>query len=258
MKNKVDYDKVANNYDQRYLMNPHQGVLNALRRFLSEENLHKVLEVGCGTCHWLKALNWTDNAILFGIDPSYQMLKGAGAPHGISLCQGMAENLPFKNSSMDFIYVVNALHHFENKNNFFREGHRLLAKGGKLAVIGMDPRDDRNQWYIYKYFDGTYERDLNRFPSRSQIIDCFSQYGFEDINGRDVEHIHDPKHGFEVLKDPFLQKSSCSQLNLLSDTAYQEGLEKLKKSLEEGDSSPIVFENDIVLTMIAGKKSVYG
>jgi ubiquinone/menaquinone biosynthesis C-methylase UbiE len=254
MKNKVDYDKVANNYDQRYLKNPHQGVLNALRRFLSEEDLHKVLEVGCGTCHWLKALKWTDNSILFGIDPSYQMLKSAGAPHGISLCQGMAENLPFKSRSMDFLFVVNALHHFENKNNFFREGHRLLAKGGKLAIIGMDPRDDRNQWYIYKYFIGTYERDLIRFPSRSQIKDWFSQYGFEDIESLDVEIIHDPKRGFEVLNDPFLEKSSCSQLNLLSDTAYQEGLEKLKKSLKVCNSPPMVFENDIVLTMIAGIK----
>lgn len=254
MKNKVNYDEVAKDYDQRYLKNPHQGVLNALRGFLSEENLHKVLEVGCGTCHWLKALISIDNAILLGIDPSYQMLKGAETPHGISLCQGVAENLPIISSSIDFLYVVNALHHFEDKISFFREGHRVLSKGGRLVIIGMDPRDGRNQWYIYKYFKGTYNTDLNRFPSRTQIIKWFSKYGFEDIIIRDVEIIHDPKHGFEVLKDPFLKKSTCSQLNLISDTAYQKGLEKLKESLHEEDPSSMSFENDIVLTMIAGNK----
>lgn len=256
MKNKVDYDKIADNYDQRYLKNPHQGILNALRRFLSEENLHKVLEVGCGTCHWLKALNSIDNAILFGIDPSHQMLKVAGMQNGIRLCQGMAEKLPIRSSSMDFLFVVNALHHFEEKADFFSESHRVLSKGGKLAVIGMDPRDNRNQWYIYKYFDGTYQRDLSRFPSRSQILDWFSKNGFEDINSIDVEIIHDPKLGLEVLNDPFLHKSSCSQLNLLNDTAYHEGMEKLKNSLGEGDHTTMLFENDIVLIMITGNKPV--
>lgn len=254
MKNRVDYDKIAGNYDQRYHKNPHQGVLNALRGFLSEENLHKVLEVGCGTCHWLKALNAIDNAILFGIDPSFQMLKGAGTLHGISLCQGMAEDLPFESSSMDFLFVVNALHHFEEKTHFFRESYRVLSKGGKLAVIGMDPGDNRNRWYIYEYFEGTYQRDLVRFPSRLQIIDWFSKNGFKDINNRDVEIIHDPKHGNDVLNDPFLEKTSCSQLNLLSDSAYQKGVGKIKNSLRESDPSTMLFENDIVLTMTVGIK----
>lgn len=256
MKNKVNYDKIAGDYNQRYLKNPHQGVLNALRRILSQENLHKVLEIGCGTCHWLKALNSINNKNLFGIDSSFQMLKGAEAHNSISLCQGLAEHLPIMSSSMDFLFVVNALHHFEDKINFFKECYRVLSKGGVLAIIGMDPRDDRNRWYIYEYFEGTYEKDLTRFPSWSQITGWFSQFKFDDINIQDVEFIRDPKLGKAVLKDPFLKKSSCSQLTLLSDAAYEKGLEKLKNSLKERTTSPRVYENDIVLSMIVGKKPV--
>lgn len=258
MNNNVNYDNIASDYDQRYHKNPHQSALNALRGILSQENLHKVLEVGCGTSHWLKALNSLEGSNLFGIDPSFNMLKSAGVHRELNLCQGVAEHLPFNDSSMDFIYAVNALHHFKNKIVFFEESFRVLNKGGKLAVIGMDPRDNRNRWYIYKFFEGTYKNDLRRFPSWSEVEGWFSQSGFEDIYFEDVEFIQDPKQGKKVLKDPFLKKSGCSQLALLSDAAYIFGLEKIKNSLKENPSSPILFENDIVLSMIVGKKPVCG
>lgn len=184
------------------------------------------------------------------------MLKSAGVHRKLNLCQGVAEHLPFNDSSMDFIFAVNALHHFENKIAFCKESFRVLKKGGKLAVIGMDPRDSRNRWYIYKFFEGTYENDLRRFQSWSEVKGWFSQSGFEDIHFQDVEFIQDPKHGKEVFNDPFLNKSGCSQLALLSDAAYITGLGKIKNSLKENTSAPILFENDIVLSMIVGEKPV--
>ena len=253
--NNVNYDRIASEYDRRYFKNPHQGLLNTLRAILSQKNLYKVLEVGCGTCHWLKALGSKADATLLGIDSSIEMLKGADKPQGIILCQGRAEYLPLKPESFDFVFCINAIHHFVNKSAFIREGYRVLSKNGKMAIIGMDPRDDRNKWYIYEYFNGTYERDLARFPSWENVKNWFTQCGFEYIDLVDVETIHDPKLGKAVLKDPFLKKSACSQLILLSDSEYDQGMDKIKSSLSHNQSCRNLYENNIVLSMVIGKKS---
>ena len=254
MKNKVNYDKIASKYDLCYHGNSHQGVHNALRTLLSQEKLHKVVEVGCGTCHWLKALCSFKDIDFWGIDASLEMLKCAQQPGGISLCQGQAEHLPISNNSIDFIFCVNALHQFSSKVAFVKEGYRILSKGGRFAIIGMDPRDQRNNWYIYKFFEGTYERDLDRFPSSSQVKDWLLDIGFKEIKTRDVEFIHDPKLGRAVLDDPFLEKNACSQLALLSQAEYKQGMEQIKHSLTNDQSRQNVYENDIVLTMIVGEK----
>ena len=33
----------------------------------------------------------------------------------------------------------------------------------------MDPHGRRESWYVYRYFEGVYERDLARFPTWRQI-----------------------------------------------------------------------------------------
>ncbi len=254
MNKQVDYNKIANGYDQRFYKNPHQGVLNALRMLLSQEYPIKVLEVGCGTSHWLKSLRSIQAVSLFGIDPSYGMLENAQSPQGLNLFQGVAENLPIKSESIHIVFCINAFHHFTNKIAFIQECYRILTDGGKLAIIGMDPRDQRNNWYIYEYFKGTYQRDLERFPSWSLTEKWLLQFNFKDIDLQDVEMIHDPKFGKAVLNDPFLSKNGCSQLTLLSQAEYEEGLHKINLTLKANKLSPNVFENEILLSMMIGVK----
>lgn len=254
MNNPVNYDKVADEYDQRYHKNPHQGILSALRRLLRQENLLKVLEVGCGTIHWLKALEQLEDINSFGIDSSLKMLKTGKGPAEVVLCQGSAEYLPMKSNAIDFIYCINALHHFNDKLAFIQEAHRLLTTGGKIAIIGMDPRDNRNQWYIFRFFQGTFQKDLERYPSWDQIQDWLNQAGFANITSMDVELIHDPKSGSDVLSDPFLNKNACSQLSLLSQEEYKQGLEKIKEKITNNPDAPLIFENDIIFSMITGEK----
>lgn len=52
-----------------------------------------------------------------------------------------AENLPCKDSSLDAIIIVAALHHLPSPSAFFVEAHRALKTGGVL-VIGFEP----NTW----------------------------------------------------------------------------------------------------------------
>jgi ubiquinone/menaquinone biosynthesis C-methylase UbiE len=54
----VNYEKVADEYDKRFEMAyGHHGVESILLDLVRAQNLQKVLEVGCGTGHWLDILH---------------------------------------------------------------------------------------------------------------------------------------------------------------------------------------------------------
>jgi len=255
-KNKVNYDEIAADYELRYQEERRQGTLEALRRLLSDENPRRVLEIGCGTCHWLKGLRAiAPSAILIGVDPSRGMLTRAINSESILLSQGKAEAIPCMNNAIDLVYCVNALHHFIDKRAFIHEAFRILAPGGLLAMIGMDPRDSRNQWYIYDFFDGTRIRDLERFPAWFEVEGWLLNTGFNHLNRTDVEFIHDPKTKHTVLSDPFLRKTACSQLALLSEKEYQRGVKKIRKDIEKNQNDArTIYHNDIVLSMQIARK----
>jgi SAM-dependent methyltransferase len=228
--------------------------LQTLARDLEAE---RILEVGCGTGRWLADLG-AERRQRVGLDPSSGMLEEAGKRNRcLQLVRGRGEQLPFPAETFDLVFCVNAIHHFGNPQAFVSEAHRLLGSGGALAVVGSDPHGRREEWYVYHFFDGTYETDLARFPTWEGIADWMTASGFPQVEKRVVEQIVDHKVGREVLEDPFLEKHACSQLALLSDEAYAAGLRRIETALSraEADGETLIFPTDILLAMIVGRKA---
>jgi SAM-dependent methyltransferase len=256
MKARVDYDQIAPTYDRRFVPGQSSGEADALWALASGLSAGRALEVGCGTGHWLAELAPLVSQ-LYGLDFSAGMLRQAqNHPVRLALTRGTAELPPFQASCFDLVYCVNAIHHFPDPAGFVSEAYRLLMPGGALAVIGMGPPGRRNSWYVYDYFDGTYEADLERFPSYETMATWMISAGFEDVRLSEVRHISDPKPGRWVLDDPFLQKKSTSQLALLSDEAYAAGLRKIKAALARAEAAgeTLVFHSELILGMVAGYK----
>jgi len=253
-KKSPNYDPIAKKYNRRYRQDQRQGTLNALRRILSEKSPERVLEVGCGTCHWLGLLSDSRLHKLVGVDKSIKMLNEAAPSNQLLLCQGAAENLPLRNEAFDFIFCVNAIHHFFEPKMFIIQTGRLLKAGGTLGIIGMNPHDNRNQWYIYDFFEGTLARDLTRFPDWTQLQRWMQDCGLINIHLQDIDIIHDPKSPSTVLEDPFLDKHACSQLALLSAEEYQLGLIKLRDHIKFVAGTSYRYKNDIILSMLLAHK----
>jgi ubiquinone/menaquinone biosynthesis C-methylase UbiE len=221
-----------------------------------ELGARRILEAGCGTGHWLAAMH-APGRDLYGLDPSIGMLIQARRRHvPLHLVQGHARRLPFPSESFDLVYCVNALHHFHDPPAFVGQAYRLLRPGGALAIAGTDPHGHRESWYVYHYFEGTYETDLNRFPTWETVWDWLVAAGFARLSLAEVEHISAPKQGRQVLADPFLQKNACSQLALLSDEAYRAGLHRIEAALAQAEAGGeiLVFQTDIVIEMLTGLK----
>ena len=258
----VDYDRIAPGYNRRFAEGSEKVGLAAALLGLVEAvapagggDVARILEVGCGTGYWLASLH-TASEQLYGLDLSAGMLAQARSrEERLALARGRACHLPFAGACADLVYCVNAIHHFQRQRDFVFEARRLLRPGGTLVVAGMDPRAHRHRWYVYDYFAGTYETDLDRFPSWGTVTDWMVEAGFEQIEWQIVDRIQDDKVGRGIFSDPFLQKDACSQLALLTDKAYAAGLRRIATAVAEAEAggAPIPFATDLSQAMLAGR-----
>ncbi|MBN8657442.1 MAG: class I SAM-dependent methyltransferase [Anaerolineae bacterium] len=258
---KLNYDQIASQYNQRYPATQTWERGQALLELAQQVNAKTILEVGSGTGFWLNLLNQT-GAAMYGLDYSMGMLQQAKRqPAPLSLSRGMGTQLPYRSSTFDLVYCVDAIHHFGNHRAFILEAYRLLKPGGALAVIGHDPHEGSSNWYIYDYFDQVYDNDLRRYPSGNSVLTWMEQAGFHSVTSQTAENIHNVHVGEAVLNDPFLKHNATSQLALLDERTYETGLERIKQALSAAKESreQIVFRSNIHVKMLLGYKprSVY-
>jgi ubiquinone/menaquinone biosynthesis C-methylase UbiE len=250
---KVNYDAVAPTYDGRYAAGNMGGVAQVLTALIERQKAGHILEVGCGTGHWLTLLKSRVQQAV-GLDLSVGMLKQAQKGDLRLLACGQAAQLPFPAQFFDVVFAVNAVHHFPDQQLFIAEAHRLLKPGGTLAVIGMDPHCPQTRSYVYEYFAGTYEDDLQRFPSAGRLVDWMTTAGYKRIEWQVAEHIHDWLAGRDILQSHFIGKDGTSQLALLTDEAYRLGMDRIRAAIAEAErnKAEIVFRVDIDMAMITG------
>ena len=233
---RADYDQIAHTYDSRYERNSYAGVEKALQNFIGGRPGLEVLEVGCGTGHWLEFLQ-APNVDLAGLDYSAGMLARAQRRlAGIALVQGTAGRLPWQAESFDRVFCINAFHHFTDKPAFLAEARRILRPGGGLLIVGLDPHRGLDRWFIYDYFPESFEIDKHRFPAASSVRAWMSEAGFQDCTTQEVEHWTYRLPAQDILRQGRLDKQATSQLSILTDAEYRRGMEKIHAALERAEA----------------------
>ncbi|OGD86961.1 dimethylmenaquinone methyltransferase [Candidatus Curtissbacteria bacterium RBG_16_39_7] len=112
-----------------------------------------VLEVGCGsgaftTCA-ARAVGKDGKVYALDIEPKMlkQLENKLNKPKNqdiknVKLVKGSACNLPFKNKSLDLVFMATVLQEIPNKNKALKEIRRVLKPGGILAVTEFLPDPD--------------------------------------------------------------------------------------------------------------------
>jgi ubiquinone/menaquinone biosynthesis C-methylase UbiE len=241
----ADYDRIAAGYDRRYQVLEYAGVREALVSFVGESRA--ILEVGCGTGHWLAALTRSAGLSgtvqgsaslsgarrLAGVEPSAGMIARAciAAPDA-RVVRGRAEALPWRDATFDRIYCVNALHHFSDRARFFTEARRLLKPGGGLLTVGKDPHAERDSWWVYDYFPETIEIDRQRFARVRTLRGEMTLAGFSWSESFEADRIEELRSATDALATGIVHRSFTSQLSVLSDQEFEAGAARVRAANE--------------------------
>lgn len=253
----MNYDRLAPTYHRRYQASAMSATGAALVELVQAIGAQRVLEVGCGTGRWLEELR-PHVSLAVGLDRSLGMLAQARERQVPALLvQADAGSLPLQSDVVDLVFSVNAFHHFADKRAYIAAAYRLLRPGGRLAILGSDPHGRERDWFVYRYFEGVYATDLQRFLPITEIAGMMQQQGFKRLEHRVVESIRSRFAGREVFSDPFLEKNSCSQLALLSQAEYQAGLERIRQDIERAEArgETLYFNTELTIEMISGVKA---
>ena len=113
----------------------------ALRKGLAcaDRDVERCVEVGGGSG---RAAGEVGAAV---VDPARGMLERARG-RGLETVQGSADELPLADESVDAALVVDALHHFPDREAALAETGRVLAPGGVLVVREFDRSTVRGRW----------------------------------------------------------------------------------------------------------------
>ena len=134
------------------------------------------LDVGCGTGRYTRLLRalLPDGSRLAASDVSAAMLaqlKAANRSHapGVVPLLSTAEQLPFRDASLDLVTAFNCVHHFD-LGRFLTAVARVLAPGGQLFIYTRTPQQNaRTIWG--RYFPGFTEHE-QRLHSQAAIRDA--------------------------------------------------------------------------------------
>jgi ubiquinone/menaquinone biosynthesis C-methylase UbiE len=227
---RIDYDVVAAVFGARYDRTDYSGVKRTVTAFAASAAASAapaVLEVGCGTGHWVSLLRGRHVAAA-GVDPSDGMLRVARR-RGLAgrLIRGRAEALPCRAASCDRMFCVNALHHFDDPQGFFDEAGRVLRPGGGVLTIGLDPHAGSDSWWIYDHFPGALAADRERYLAASIIRSLMEASGFTRCKTIVVQHRPAVLTMREACRRGFLDRTSTSQLLVISQSEYDAGIARM-------------------------------
>lgn len=135
-----DYNAVSEFYDHVYYKeNTHSDALERhyinLAKKINIKPGEKLLDIACGTGHWLKAAA-TFGADVHGVDISARAVEICRKRlPGAAIEVGIAENLPFPDTYFDTITCLGSLEHFLDQPKAIQEMVRVAKPTAQFLIL---------------------------------------------------------------------------------------------------------------------------
>jgi demethylmenaquinone methyltransferase / 2-methoxy-6-polyprenyl-1,4-benzoquinol methylase len=187
---------LSGNVDKRW----RQVVAERVREEMSGEAL--ILDVACGTGDLSLSLFENTGARVIGTDFCRPMLSLAAGklPHQITLVEGDALSLPFKEGTFDVVTIAFGLRNLSDISSGLKELRRILKPKGRVAVLEFS----RPSNSVLRVLFGIYFRNLlpllggiisgsrsaytylpssvAQFPDQQQLAGLIEQAGFDRVS----------------------------------------------------------------------------
>jgi SAM-dependent methyltransferase len=199
----------------------------------------KVLELGCGTGNYICSIRSQTGCSAWGIDPSWEILSQASTQGpGIIWKCATAENTGLTGIQFDFIFNVDAIHHFQDRARAFSEIDRLLSSKGTVCIATDSEEIIRNRKPLSTYWPETINLELARYPRIDTLDVELRRASLHSLRQEEVSTTGS-------LRDlsPYRAKA-FSALRLLSEDDYERGLRRLEADFARG---PVLFVSRYLL-----------
>lgn len=224
---RVDYERGASDYARHRAVHP--GVVNELIAGAPIVAATHLLDVGCGTGNYARALKQETGCHVSGIEPSTEMRERArNATVWEALLPGSAERLPFSDGSFDLLLSTDVIHHVGERGAFFGEAARVLRPGGKIATVTDSHEDIARRRPLSSHFPETVAIELERYPSVGQLRGEMAEAGFVEISTTEVAR------EYELDDIAAYRDRAFSSLLLIDEDAFRRGLARLEEALARG------------------------
>ena len=115
----------------------------------------RVLDLGCGTGGFARALAHRLHAEVIGVDVAAHLLRRA-AGHSSALplwwVLGQAEALPLADQTVDCVLMSLVLHQIVHRQQALQEVYRVLRPGGRVLVRTVAPEVTLQAWVPFRFF----------------------------------------------------------------------------------------------------------
>jgi ubiquinone/menaquinone biosynthesis C-methylase UbiE len=188
-----------------------------------------VIEIGCGTGNYVRALAHRHRCAAHGLDPSTGMLTRAHAhADTVGWVQGRAEQICFAGGKFDLVFSVDVIHHVLDKALYYGQALRLLRPGGRVCTVTDSEEIIRCREVLSGYFPETVEVELARYPRIVHLEAWMTAAGLVET---DVVVVEEP---YEVTSAQPFRDKAYSSLHLISHEAWRAGVERLERDLVRG------------------------
>ncbi len=178
-RNKDFFGKLAKYYDVlfgNWIRNMQKRVIE-LVDVVDIKGGARILDAGCGTGNLLVLLEgYGKNFEVYGVDISKEMIDIAGGKvKEAELEVQSVEDLDFRDNFFDYIFSIDAFHHYSDKKLAMDNFYRVLRKNGKLAIV------DINFGRFFNKLFGKLEPGNSGIYGLDEMLEMFEDYSFKDI-----------------------------------------------------------------------------
>ncbi len=140
------FDEIAPVYDYLswfFLPNTKKYILNNVQMSKND----KILDIGGGTGKLIETILKENTKVKgYVLDKSISMLKRSSLEEKVIV--GDSATLPFGSNCFDFVFCIDALHHFEDKHKSLKEMIRVSKPDGEIIILELDPNN-----YLSKFIE---------------------------------------------------------------------------------------------------------
>lgn len=218
-----------------------------IAKYINKDREVKLLDIGCGTGRFTLPIANRFYCRVTGADISVEMLEKAKGKDKNGVVRWENQNIhemTYSDASFDVIFMSNVIHHCDTPMKALGECYRVLADNG-VILIRYGAIEQIREDVTHSFFPEALLLDEERTPSVGLIEKWMIQADFRSVNTEEVQQ--KTFQTYEELIEAHAYKTT-SVLSMISEDAYETGMERLRKYVGENSTAPWLFYDRFSLT----------